>query len=234
MKGKKYEQNSFTKIVKESSNLTEISEKLELKPHCGNRNTIKKYIGIYNIDVSHFRTRYEIRKPRLGKDINEILTTGSTFNTTNLKYRLYKEGFKQPICEKCGQDEIWNGEKISLILDHINGNNTDNRLENLRILCPNCNATLSTHGGKNRSNFIFKTKPTINKCRKCGENIDYKATHCKDCSNIEQRINERPPYGQLKQEVEETNYSAVGRKYGVSDNAIRKWIKFYEKYEREV
>ena len=231
MRSKRYEEKSFSEIVKNSRNLTEIAENLGLKPFCGNRNTIKKYIKTYNLETSHFYARYEIRKPRRGRDIDEILVTGSTFNTTNLKQKLYKKGLKQPICEKCGQDEMWNDEKMSLILDHINGNNTDNRIENLRIVCPNCNATLPTHGGKNRNNFIFKAKPTISKCRKCGKNIDYNATHCKDCSNIEQRINERPPHEQLKEEVEESNYSAVGRKYGVSDNAIRKWMKFYEKYE---
>lgn len=49
----------------------------------------------------------------------------------------------------CGQGEEWNGKKMSLILDHINGVHNDNRLENLRIVCPNCNATLDTHCGKN-------------------------------------------------------------------------------------
>jgi len=230
MKSKRYEQKSFSEIVKNSRNLTEIAENLDLKPFCGNRNTIKKFINLYNLDTSHFRIRYENREKRKGRDIDEILVTGSTFNTTKLKQKLYKEGLKQPICEKCGQDEIWNGEHMSLILDHISGNNTDNRIENLRIVCPNCNATLPTHGGKNRKNFIFHSKPTINKCKKCGENIDISAKLCKTCSNLGQRNVKRPPYEQLKKEIEDTSYCAVGRKYGVSDNAIRKWIKFYEKY----
>jgi len=58
---------------------------------------------------------------------------------------LYQEKLKNKVCELCGQDENWNGKKMSLILDHINGINNDNRLENLRIVCPNCNATLDTH-----------------------------------------------------------------------------------------
>lgn len=234
MRSKRYEEKSFSEIVKNSRNLTEIAENLGLKPFCGNRNTIKKFINIYNLDTSHFYARYEIRKPRRGRSIDEILVTGSTFNTTNLKHRLYKEDLKQPICEKCGQDEIWNGEKISLILDHINGVNTDNRIENLRIVCPNCNATLPTHGGKNRKGFIFHSKPTINSCDKCGDNIDRSAKLCKKCLNVEQRKVKRPPYEQLKKEINKSGFSATGRKYGVSDNAIRKWIKYYENYDCEV
>ena len=58
---------------------------------------------------------------------------------------MYKEGLKNKKCELCGQNEEWKGKHMSLILDHINGINDDNKLENLRIVCPNCNATLETH-----------------------------------------------------------------------------------------
>jgi len=72
-------------------------------------------------------------------------------HTSNLKERLYKEGLKKRECELCGQGEEWRGKKMSLILDHINGTNNDNRIKNLRIACPNCNATLDTHCGKNKN-----------------------------------------------------------------------------------
>jgi len=71
-----------------------------------------------------------------------------------LKDRLYKNGIKEKKCELCGQDENWNGKKLTLILDHINGINDDNRIENLRIVCPNCNATFETNGGKNIKNKL--------------------------------------------------------------------------------
>lgn len=85
---------------------------------------------------------------------------------------------KQPICEKCGQDENWYGEHMSLILDHINGVNDDHRLENLRIVCPNCNATLPTHCGKNVGKSEYKNaiinNVKINHCS-CGKIINRKA-----------------------------------------------------------
>ena len=47
-------------------------------------------------------------------------------------------------CVLCGQNNSWNGMKLVLQLDHINGNNKDNRIENLRILCPNCHTQTET------------------------------------------------------------------------------------------
>lgn len=147
----RYIKDNFTKIVKESINYVDVCRNLNLKPTMGNRATIKKYIKIFDLDVSHFRNG--IPKPSSKKSLKEILVKDSTYNhTSNLRDRLYKEGLKKRKCELCGQGEEWNGRKMSLILDHINGVHDDNRIENLRIVCPNCNATLDTHGGKNINN----------------------------------------------------------------------------------
>lgn len=128
---------------------------------------------------------------------------------------------------------------MGLILDHINGVRNDNRLENLRILCPNCNATLDTHCGR-----AIVSAPPLRNCDRCGKMFRAKRTKQRFCSRdcgtkgggrkrgVPQphlRKVERPPYEQLMAEIEATSYLAIGRKYGVSDNAVRKWVRFYER-----
>lgn len=222
----RYEKNNFSKVVKESNNLTDICRNLGIGTTKGNRDTVKKYILKYDLDTSHFKVIK--KKNGLKKELKEILVENSTYiYTTNLKNRLYKEGVKERICEMCGQDENWNGMKISLILDHINGVNNDNRIENLRIVCPNCNAGLDTNGGKNIG-IKYINENSINKCE-CGELITSGSKRCKRCNSLEQRKVERPKYNDLLLEIEELGYLGVGKKYGVSDNAIRKWKKQYEK-----
>ena len=174
------------------------------------------------------------------KNIHDVLIKNSPYKSTNhLKERLYKESIKDRKCELCGQDENWTGNKMALILDHINGISNDNRLVNLRIVCPNCNATLETHCKGSRSNTFTKydncgcggtKRRDSKKCVSC-YHLSRKKTELKKSfleAMIERRKVERPPYQQLIDEINELGYSATGRKYGVSDNSIRKWIKFYE------
>ena len=160
---------------------------------------------------------------------------GSTYNRAKLKQRLYDEGLKQRACELCGQGEQWQGRRMSLIIDHINGVGDDNRLENLQIVCPNCAATLDTHCG--RQNAINRT---ARPCLHCGAPFVPKRPGNRYCSRYcgmrsngprdphpERRKVERPPYEQLIAEIDALGYRGVGRKYGVSDNAVRKWVRWY-------
>jgi len=80
-----------------------------------------------------------------------------------LKRRLIAEKLLEYKCDQCGLDQFWNNKQISLQLDHINGINNDNRIENLRFLCPNCHSQTTNYAGK--SNKIIK------KCIDCGTNI---------------------------------------------------------------
>ena len=227
---KKYLKENFEPIVLKSKNLTEILINLNMIKTGNSRTTLKKYIKKYNIDTSHFESISDKYQRTLGNisiktPLTLILIENSTFTSTNhLKERLYNEGLKERKCELCGQDEIWNGNKMSLILDHKNGINNDHRIDNLRIVCPNCNATLPTHcRGANRMNKIIKKniiKPTI----KNNDSLINKS--------INARTVDRPSLDTLLFDVENLGYSATGRKYGVSDNAIRKWIKFYTKFNK--
>jgi hypothetical protein len=218
-------------------------------PTGGNWRTLKKYAARWQISTEHFDPlAASLSGLNRGKrPLAEVLVEHSTYNRSHLKARLYDEGLKDPVCEQCGQGEIWHGRQMSMILDHVNGVRDDHRLENLQIVCPNCAATLNTHCGRANAG-----PPPLRHCLRCGEMFRAKSGRQRYCSRYcgqrgipaedplrgipqpERRKVERPPYEQLLEEIEGTSYLAVGRRYGVSDNAVRKWVRWYERQtERE-
>ncbi|VBB18632.1 HNH endonuclease [Yasminevirus sp. GU-2018] len=92
-----------------------------------------------------------VSKGRTAKrDINDILVVNSSY--TDLRYlvkRLLDEKMLENKCYDCGIDPNWMGNPLSLQLDHINGVHNDHRIENLRLLCPNCHSQTPTFGGRN-------------------------------------------------------------------------------------
>lgn len=217
-----WNKENLQEVVKNSKTQKECLEKLGIRCSGGNHKTFKKYVELYNIDTKHFITNFHkmvsINKEKKLK-LSEILVENSSYNRTRLKERLYNEGLLERKCSLCGQDEYWNEMRISLIIDHINGIHDDNRIENLRIVCPNCNAGLDTFAGRNN-----KRKKKIYHCN-CGKEITKISNKCNSCEKKDRRKVERPEYDTLLKDINELGYSGTGRKYGVSDNAIRKWIK---------
>jgi hypothetical protein len=229
--------------VSASRSAADALRRLGLRPAGGNHQTLKKLIARYEISTEHFDPHWGQRRPRPARatPLQAILVENSNYSRHHLKRRLYDEGLKTRVCEVCGQGEEWRGRQMAMILDHINGVPTDNRLENLQIVCPNCAATLETHcGRKNRRD----RKPRS--CAWCGGEFIPKYPGHRYCSPAcgvhsrgprqprpERRKVERPSYDRLVVEVASMGFLAVGRKYGVSDNAVRKWIRWYE-YQREM
>ncbi|MGE4427092.1 MAG: hypothetical protein AB7G37_11625 [Solirubrobacteraceae bacterium] len=152
--------DELREAVATSATLTEVLRKLGLRAAGGNHRSIRSWIDRLEISTAHFTRAAPPRRP--ATPLGEILVPGSLYRRGTLKERLYAEGLKTRTCEMCGQGELWRGRRMSLILDHVNGVHDDNRLENLRIVCPNCAATLETHCGRNRPDRL-----TARKCLRC-------------------------------------------------------------------
>lgn len=227
----RYAEENLKRIISNSSNYNDCLRGIGLSTSGNNLKTLKKYILKYNIDISHFIKKRNRRKWGL----DEILIKNSPYTSTNhLKIRLYKLGLKERKCENCGQGEEWKGKKMSLILDHINGVNDDNRLENLRVLCPNCNATLPTHCGKNNK---ARNKKKVKDEFSISNKVDFRKikTEAKKKAHIERRVvKDRPSIHQLTLDIKELGFVGAGKKYGVSDNSIRKWVKSYGKNPKTI
>lgn len=157
-----YTKEQLKLIIKNCNSYRNLLWKLEMNYSGGNYMKLRKSIKKWNIDISHFLTRAEIVKKAQDKRkllLEEILIENSSYTgTNNIKEKLYKAGLKKRECEECGQGEIWREKKISLHLEHINGIHNDHRIENLKILCPNCHATTDTYAGKNRKSYKLKIK----------------------------------------------------------------------------
>lgn len=161
--------------------------------------------------------------------LEEILVQNSTYsNTHRVKLKLIEACLLENKCSICSLGNEWNGKTISLQLDHINGVNNDNRLSNLRILCPNCHSQTETYSAKNTIGRIkSEPMPTCKKCSKVLTVRNNLNSLCRKCEDVSKRVVERPSREMLNTLIRENSFVEVGRMFSVSDNSIRKWCKSY-------
>ncbi len=212
--------DDFQRLVVGSRTQTEVLAHFGLKNKGNNWATLKRRIAEDGIDASHLgRQRYSF--PSRRTPLADVLVRESTFNRTHLKRRLLQEGVLRNGCLVCGLGPEWEGQRLVLVLDHINGVADDHRLSNLRLVCPNCASQLPTHAGRKNQG---RTSKRPRSCFYCGTPTKY-SDKCWLCACREGRKVKRPSLKTLRREVQELGFVGTGRKYGVSDNAVRKWLK---------
>jgi len=152
-KARSWSEGDLKNAVRESKSIRQVLQKLGLREAGGNYSHVKKYIVQYKLSTAHFTGQaWNKGMSGMGKyriKLKDILVKNSTYQSFKLKKRLFSVKLKPKKCEECGWCEISVDGRLPLELDHINGNRTDNRLTNLRVLCPNCHSLKSTHRGCN-------------------------------------------------------------------------------------
>jgi len=206
----KYHKDVIAAAVERSLTWKEVCLQIGRHPTTSAQRHFRERAKIFNIDSSHFTANHRVWNK--GKTFPAKLPIEAYFamecvNTHMLKKRLIKEKIKEDKCECCGLSE-WLGEKLSVQLHHNDGNRKNNTLENLRLLCPNCHSQTSNYAGRKNK----KIRPPTDR----------------HTPRPNQRKVERPTTEVLQEEIKNTSFVQLGKKYSVSDNAVRKWCKAYQ------
>lgn len=154
MRKRTWSEKNLRQAVKKSFSIRQVLIALKLRPAGGNYEQIKRYIKEYKLNDKHFKGKGWSRGLKgIGRpliSLQDIFANNAPFQSHKLKVRLFKENLKPQHCEECGWKKQTKDGYLPLELDHINGNRNDNRLGNLRILCPNCHSLKPTYRARNR------------------------------------------------------------------------------------
>lgn len=149
----KLSDEQFVELLKKSSTISEVLFKLgyTVKGNSWGYSQVKRRMDDLNLDYSIFKGKSAVTKTNKLNNVKkeDILKENCKHQRTVLRRYVIKNNLIPYKCAICGCTE-WQGKTLSLELDHINGVNNDNRLENLRFLCPNCHSQTSTYGSRNQ------------------------------------------------------------------------------------
>lgn len=218
------EKEKMQQLLNNSNSFVEVLKTLGLKAYSGNHRTLKERIKLDNLNIEKLQEkRKEMIKNWSIKQaipLSEIMVKNSKYcSSKGLKIKIIKEKIIEYVCEKCSNKGTWMGKKIVLQLEHKNGNNRDNRLENLCFLCPNCHSQTETYAGKN--NKMKKSRI----CANCKSPTKGNGKICLNCVYKNQPKKFSVTKQELENLVKEYPFTTIGKKFGVSDNAIRKRCK---------
>ena len=232
---------NFKKILETSTSIGGALAQFGLRNVGGNYITLKNRAATLNIDMGPLYERSRnYQKTFLAKGFpreatpEDMFVKGTYRNGSTLKRALHRQGILPNTCQECGIPPVWNGKPFSMQLDHINGDRTDNRLENLRFLCPICHAQTDTYCGKNLKHTREGDSGLLPKilrlatCTECGQPKGSTTTGfvCVKCSNRKKAKYPNPPDKEvICPMVRKIGFVQTGKAFGVSYNTIRKWLR---------
>lgn len=216
--------SEMQKLLNDSSSFVEVLEKLGLCGHSGNHRTLKERIKLDSLDIESLKKKrkekikqvFSMKKTPLSK----MMVKASSYSMSkSFKKRMIEENVLDYFCQECGNKGEWMGKKLSLQIEHKNGDSKDHRVENLCFLCPNCHSQTETYAGKNSS--IKKSRI----CVECKGPTKGKGKKCVKCATQKQPQKFFITKDKLQELVKEHSMTFLGRKFGVTDNAVRKRCK---------
>jgi 5-methylcytosine-specific restriction endonuclease McrA len=218
---------TFKEIVREANSIADILRAIGLRvQHGPSYHVIRKRIARLGLSIDHFDPkRYrEAALRTVLRPLDQVLVKNSKTGSPQLRARLIKENILEYKCVKCDNTGEWQGKPLQLQLDHINGDHKDNRLTNLRILCPNCHTQTETHSGKNRAKHYS--------CPDCGRKVSSHAGRCRKCARklLKGKPNWEssalwPADEELKQMVWTMTIKEIAKSLNISDVAVHKRCK---------
>lgn len=210
---------TFKKAVQEGSSYVGIARKLGNFSSRGGIQ-VKKRIDLLGLS---FETEHPRRLPDHKYYVKGI------DRHSGLRDRVLKDNFMPYTCCLCGIEPIWNGMSLTLELDHVDGDSSNNIKSNLRWLCPNCHTQTDTYGSKNgKSSRSYIRIRTCLHCKTKFETNNRTKKYCSsDCRTKATRKQLPVTKEELHNLLTKGSFTSVGSKFGVSDNSIRQWCVRY-------
>jgi len=196
-----------------------------------NYRAVKREIARLKLDTSHWCGGSPTACPRIYTAEMALVQNGP-LPRHRLRQVILRENILPYDCGICGMTPEWNGRPLVLRLDHKNGERNDDRRENLRFLCPNCDSQTPTFCGRNKKGAGTGLRSHVKRpCVTCNDKMTY-ARQCVSCAQRTRHLVEPQPTkitwptdDEIRQRVAASSYLAVARELGVSDNAIRKRLR---------
>lgn len=212
-------------LVAKSASFAEILKRLGLVVVGCQYRILKHRLATDGIDFSHIATGLGSNRGRHFKSspmpMSQMLTEQSVHSRRHLKRRLLADGLLKNECALCHGASEWQGKPLVMVLDHINGIGNDNRLENLRLLCPNCNSQQPTFSGRNA-----KRNKKVSLCADCGTSISKQSKRCGKCyAKSRLTIGAKLTADDMSAMMKTSSWEDIGHRFGVSGATAKETAK---------